>query len=113
MIAVLPEANGPCSSVVLTFGFHSPQGEVSDQIFQTLSAGAGLTTEVPYSAMCRFYSPNVTSTRAPLGYGIDFGTSNSAISIAYADRVDVLALGAAHSSLTLPSFVYLHRSGAR
>lgn len=49
----------------------------------------------------------------PLGYGIDFGTSNSAISVAYSDRVDVLGLGAARSSRTLPSFVYLHRSGRR
>jgi hypothetical chaperone protein len=55
----------------------------------------------------------VTSTGIPLGYGIDFGTSNSAISIAYPDHVEVLALGAARSSLTLPSFVYLHRSGGR
>jgi hypothetical chaperone protein len=55
----------------------------------------------------------VTSTGIPLGYGIDFGTSNSAISIAYQDHVEVLALGAARSSLTLPSFVYLHRSGRR
>ena len=53
------------------------------------------------------------STEAVLGYGIDFGTSNSAISIAYADRVEVLSLGAARSSLTLPSFVYIHRSGRR
>jgi len=55
----------------------------------------------------------VKSTKAVLGYGIDFGTSNSAISIAYSDRVEVLSLGAARSSLTLPSFVYLHRSGRR
>jgi hypothetical chaperone protein len=53
----------------------------------------------------------VKSTEAVIGYGIDFGTSNSAISIAYADRVEVLSLGAARSSLTLPSFVYIHRSG--
>jgi len=33
---------------VLTLGFHSPHVEVSDQTFQTLSAGAVLTTEVPY-----------------------------------------------------------------
>ena len=48
----------------------------------------------------------------PLGYGIDFGTSNSSVSVAYADRVDVLSLG--HSTTrTLPSFVYLHRAGRR
>jgi len=55
----------------------------------------------------------VKSSGIPLGYGIDFGTSNSAISIAYPDHVDVLRLGAARSSPTLPSFVYLHRSGRR
>jgi hypothetical chaperone protein len=55
----------------------------------------------------------VSSASIPLGYGIDFGTSNSAISVAYEDRVDVLKLGSARSSLTLPSFVYLHRSGRR
>jgi hypothetical chaperone protein len=53
----------------------------------------------------------VKSSGIPLGYGIDFGTSNSAIAIAYADRVDVLGLGASRSSPILPSFVYLHRSG--
>lgn len=55
----------------------------------------------------------MNSSGIPLGYGIDFGTSNSAISIAYADHVDVLRLGTSRSSLTLPSFVYLHRSGRR
>src|SRR5437870_2756947 len=58
------------------------------------------------------YSPSVTSGK-PLGYGIDFGTSNSAVSIAYADRVEILSIGATRSSRTLPSFVYLHRSGQR
>ena len=49
-------------------------------------------------------------TARPVGYGIDFGTSNSAVAIAYADRVEVVPLG---SSSTLPSFVYLHRAGRR
>ncbi len=49
----------------------------------------------------------------PIGYGIDFGTSNSAVSIAYPDRVDILPIGPTRSSSTLPSFVYLHRSGER
>ena len=48
----------------------------------------------------------------PVGYGIDFGTSNSSVSVAYADRVEVLALGESLSK-TLPSFVYLHRAGRR
>ena len=54
----------------------------------------------------------VTSAERPIGYGIDFGTSNSSVSIAYPDRVDVLPLGATRSR-TLPSFVYLHRAGRR
>jgi hypothetical chaperone protein len=54
----------------------------------------------------------VASSARPLGYGIDFGTSNSAVSIAYADRVEVAPLGASHAS-TLPSFIYLHRAGRR
>jgi hypothetical chaperone protein len=53
----------------------------------------------------------VSSTARPLGYGIDFGTSNSAISIAYQDRVEVVPLGPARAAMTLPSFVYLHRAG--
>src|SRR5437870_12411655 len=53
----------------------------------------------------------MTLRSLPLGYGIDFGTSNSAVSIAYADRVEVLSLGASRASRTLPSFIYLHRSG--
>lgn len=48
----------------------------------------------------------------PVGCGIDFGTSNSSISIAYADRVEVVPVGGT-TSLTLPSFVYLHRAGLR
>ena len=55
----------------------------------------------------------VNSDAAPVGYGIDFGTSNSAIAVAYADRVEVLPLGASRSAMTLPSFVYIHRSGRR
>jgi hypothetical chaperone protein len=55
----------------------------------------------------------VTPPARPLGYGIDFGTSNSAVSIAYADRVELVPVGAARSAVTLPSFVYLHRAGRR
>lgn len=55
----------------------------------------------------------VVGGRAPVGYGIDFGTSNSAISVAYADRVEVLPLGPSRSAMTLPSFGYLHRGGNR
>src|SRR5260370_6854903 len=56
---------------------------------------------------------SMTPQSLPLGYGIDFGTSNSAVSIAYSDRVEVLPLGASRSSRTLPSFIYLHRAGRR
>jgi len=52
----------------------------------------------------------VTPAARPLGYGIDFGTSNSAVSIAYEDRVEVVPIGQAR---TLPSFIYLHRGGRR
>jgi hypothetical chaperone protein len=55
----------------------------------------------------------VTHAAHPLGCGIDFGTSNSSISIAYPDRVEVLAVGPGRISKTLPSFVYLHRAGRR
>src|SRR5262249_26206198 len=48
----------------------------------------------------------------PVGYGIDFGTSNSSVAIAYPDYVDVLAFGSSRAR-TLPSFVYLHRAGRR
>lgn len=54
----------------------------------------------------------MTDPKRPLGYGIDFGTSNSSVSVAYSDRVEVLPLGQS-ASRTLPSFVYLHRGGRR
>jgi hypothetical chaperone protein len=82
---------------------------MSDQILQTLSGEAVDPTDVPYSPIfADLYSRSVTSR--PIGYGIDFGTSNSAVAVAYADRVEVVQLG---SSKTLPSFVYLHRAGRR
>jgi hypothetical chaperone protein len=79
---------------------------MSDHTFHTLSGEAVDSTEVPYSAIyLDLYSPLVTSA---LGYGIDFGTSNSAVSVAYEDRVEVVPIGPAR---TLPSFIYLHRAG--
>jgi len=52
--------------------------------------------------------------REALAYGIDFGTSNSAISIAYRDGVDVVAVDAQSALVeSLPSIVYLHRGGNR
>lgn len=50
----------------------------------------------------------------PVGYGIDFGTSNSAISIAYTDgSVEVLEVGADEMPHSLPSIAYFHRDGNR
>ncbi len=66
----------------------------------------------PWLSAAAPYSPPVTRSELPLGYGIDFGTSNSSVSVAYADRVEVLALGRS-GARTLPSFVYLHRAGRR
>ncbi|MEP7105049.1 MAG: Hsp70 family protein [Chloroflexota bacterium] len=48
---------------------------------------------------------------AAVGCGIDFGTSNSAIAVAWPDRVQVVAVEPA--APTLPSIVYLHREGDR
>src|SRR6202521_691924 len=58
-------------------------------------------------------APPMSGPTGPVGYGIDFGTSNSAVSVAYADHVDVLPVGRSRSARTLPSFVYLHRGGRR
>ena len=46
----------------------------------------------------------------PIAYGIDFGTTNSAISIAYADEAEMVPLGRT-GSLTMPSMVYLDETG--
>jgi len=46
-----------------------------------------------------------------IGCGIDFGTSNSAIAVAWPDRVEIVA--AEPSAPVLPSIVYLHRAGDR
>ena len=48
-----------------------------------------------------------------IGYGIDFGTSNSAVAAAHPDRVEVIPIGPSGSATTLPSLVYLHRAGRR
>jgi hypothetical chaperone protein len=49
----------------------------------------------------------------PIAYGIDFGTSNSAIAIAYRDRVEVVPAESGLPGLTLASVAYLHRDGDR
>lgn len=51
--------------------------------------------------------------KPPLAYGIDFGTTNSSISIAYADRVEVVELAAGEMPWSLRSLVYLHRDDNR
>ena len=49
----------------------------------------------------------------PIAYGIDFGTSNSAIAIAYRDHVEVVPAESGLAGLTLASVAYLHRDGER
>src|SRR5260370_35518762 len=55
MIPAVPSANPPFQSIVETLGFHSPHVDMSDQIFQTLSAEAVDSTEVPDSAIVRSF----------------------------------------------------------
>jgi hypothetical chaperone protein len=47
----------------------------------------------------------------PIAYGIDFGTSNSLISIAWPDRVEVLDIGGRRVPQNLPSVIYLNADG--
>jgi hypothetical chaperone protein len=49
----------------------------------------------------------------PIAYGIDFGTSNSLISIAWPDRVDVVDVGGRRVPQNLPSVIYLNADGNR
>ncbi len=49
----------------------------------------------------------------PIAYGIDFGTSNSLISIAWPDRVEVLDVGGRRVPENLPSVIYLNADGNR
>jgi hypothetical chaperone protein len=48
-----------------------------------------------------------------VAYGVDFGTTNSSIAIAYPDRVQVLDIEAEGVLSCLPSIAYLHRNGDR
>lgn len=49
-----------------------------------------------------------------LAYGIDFGTTNSSVAVAYPERVEVLQLGADDAMpFSLSSILYLHRDGLR
>src|SRR5260370_14372564 len=72
MIPAVPFTNPPCQSIVETLGFQSPHADMSHQIFETFSAGAVLSTEVPYAAIarsflcagdCRSLSPRRTGPR--------------------------------------------------
>lgn len=47
----------------------------------------------------------------PIAYGIDFGTTNSAIAVAYQDSVSVIDVEQVDPTTQLPSIVYLHRDG--
>src|SRR5207248_15389 len=64
------------------------------------------------SSASPFHGIRMTS-RQPLACGIDFGTSNSAIAIAYRDRVEVVPAESGLAGLTLASVAYLHRDGDR
>lgn len=48
----------------------------------------------------------------PIAYGIDFGTTNTVVSLARSDSVEVLPLGERGSEV-VPSMLYLHRNGNR
>ncbi len=52
-------------------------------------------------------------TGSPLGYGIDFGTSNSLISVAWPEEVSIIDVGSRRVPENLPSVVYLHKDGNR
>jgi len=52
-------------------------------------------------------------TEHVLGFGIDFGTSNSLISIGWADRVEVVNVGSRRVPENLPSVIYLAADGNR
>lgn len=52
-------------------------------------------------------------SRPPLGYGIDFGTTNSSIALATPEAVTVLPIPGGTIATALPSIIYLHRNGDR
>lgn len=49
----------------------------------------------------------------PVAYGIDFGTTNSSIAVAYRDRIEVVPAEATGMRDVLPSLIYLHRGRNR
>jgi hypothetical chaperone protein len=52
-------------------------------------------------------------TDRPIAYGLDFGTSNSLVSVAWPDRVEVVDVGARRVPENLPSVIYLNADGNR
>lgn len=49
----------------------------------------------------------------PLAYGIDFGTTNSTIAVAYRDRIETLPVESSITPAVLPSIIYLNRDRNR
>ncbi len=49
----------------------------------------------------------------PVAYGIDFGTTNSSIAVAYRDRIEVIPVESGSTPEILPSIVYLNRDKNR
>lgn len=49
----------------------------------------------------------------PIAYGIDFGTTNSSIAVAYRDRIEVIPVEPGSTPEILPSIIYLNRDGNR
>ncbi len=49
----------------------------------------------------------------PVAYGIDFGTTNSSIAVAYQDRIEVIPVESGSTPEILPSIVYLNRDRNR
>jgi hypothetical chaperone protein len=57
----------------------------------------------------------MTSRRSgePVAYGIDFGTTNSSIAVAYRDRIEVVPVELGSTQEILPSIIYLNRDKNR
>jgi hypothetical chaperone protein len=49
----------------------------------------------------------------PVAYGIDFGTTNSSIAVAYRDRIEVIPVETGSTPEILPSIIYLNRDRNR
>ena len=49
----------------------------------------------------------------PVAYGIDFGTTNSSIAVAYRDRIEVIPVESGNTPEILPSIIYLNRDKNR